>query len=144
MFAIEVPSDHRIQLKCTNVTLSSPENFLQVILWLIKPKRFRFTDQIFLAEIQKFQTISETVIADPPAMNRVYTSTSEIIYLFSQFSNQDSFKCQWTTVMIPPLPTDNKCKYFVFNHFCHDYYFSLFFKFVGRKSRNLPVETFNR
>ncbi|EFX67172.1 hypothetical protein DAPPUDRAFT_331309 [Daphnia pulex] len=84
MFAIIVPSDHRIQLKCSNVTLSSPDNYLQ------------------------FQTVTETVIADPPAMNRVYTSTSEIIYLFSQFSNQDSFKCQWTTVMIPPLPTDNK------------------------------------
>ncbi|EFX73252.1 hypothetical protein DAPPUDRAFT_253535 [Daphnia pulex] len=82
MFAIAVPSDHRIQLMCSNVTLSSPDNYLQV------------------------QTISETVIADPPAMNRVYTSTSEIIYLFSQFSNQDSFKCQWTT--IPPLSTDNK------------------------------------
>jgi hypothetical protein len=115
MFAIAVPSDHRIQLMCSNVTLSSPENFLQVILCLIKPQRFRFTDQIFLAEIQKFQTISETVIADPPAMNRVYTSTSEIIYLFSQFSNRDSFICQWTTVMIPPLPTDSKRKYFIFN-----------------------------
>ncbi|EFX67217.1 hypothetical protein DAPPUDRAFT_261967, partial [Daphnia pulex] len=91
MFAIAVPSDHRIQLKCSNVTLSSPDNYLQ-----------------FRVEIHKFQTISESVIADPPAMNRVYTSTSEIIYLFSQFSNQDSFKCQWTTVMIPPLPTENK------------------------------------
>ncbi|XP_046462711.1 uncharacterized protein LOC124208895 [Daphnia pulex] len=84
MFVITVPSDHRIQLMCSNVTLSSPDNYLQV------------------------QTISETVIADPPAMNRVYTSTSEIIYLFSQFSNRDSFKCQWTTVMIPPLTNDNK------------------------------------
>ncbi|EFX73296.1 hypothetical protein DAPPUDRAFT_109985 [Daphnia pulex] len=84
MFAITVPSDHRIQLKCSNVTLSSPDNYLQ------------------------FQTVSETVIADPPVTNRVYTSTSEIIYLFSQFSNQDSFKCQWMTVMIPALPTDNK------------------------------------
>ncbi|EFX67157.1 hypothetical protein DAPPUDRAFT_261977 [Daphnia pulex] len=91
MFAIAVPSDHRIQLKCSNVTLSSPDNYLQLRV-----------------EIHKFQTVTETVIADPPAMNRVYTSTSEIIYLFSQFSNQDSFKCQWTTVMIPPLPTDNK------------------------------------
>ncbi|EFX67209.1 hypothetical protein DAPPUDRAFT_331313 [Daphnia pulex] len=84
MFAIAVPSDHRIQLKCSNVTLSSPDNYLQ------------------------FQTVTETVIADPPAMNRVYTSTSEIIYLFSQFSNQDSFKCQWTTVMISPLATEIK------------------------------------
>ena len=143
MFAIAVPSDHRIQLKCSNVTLSSPDNYLQVIL-------YRFVCFVFLikvcVEIRKVQTVSETVIADPPAMNRVYTSTSEIIYLFSQFSNQDSFKCQWTSVMIPPLPTDNKRKCFIFNSFWYKFYYFpfLFSKYVGTQSRNLPAETFNR
>jgi hypothetical protein len=44
MFAIAVPSDHRIQLKCSNVTISSADNYLQVILCLLKPNHFRYTN----------------------------------------------------------------------------------------------------
>jgi hypothetical protein len=48
MFAIAVPSDHRIQLMCSNVTLSSPDNYLQVILCLHKQNHFPFTDEIYI------------------------------------------------------------------------------------------------
>jgi hypothetical protein len=60
--------------------------------------------------------MSDTVIANPPQINWVYTSSGDSFYLFSQFSNEDAFICKWTTVRAPPSTTEFKRKT-LFHHY---------------------------
>ncbi|EFX73216.1 hypothetical protein DAPPUDRAFT_110011 [Daphnia pulex] len=71
-FAITVPSDQRIQLMCSNISLISPGSYLQLV---------------GVCDLDE----------DPPIENEIYLSNGTSIQLYSQFSNGDWFDCKWTS-----------------------------------------------
>ncbi|XP_046462350.1 uncharacterized protein LOC124208568 isoform X2 [Daphnia pulex] len=84
-FHINAPANKLIQMNCSVVSLKSPGAELAIYGG---------------AEIN----------VNPPVLNRIYTSRSNSMFLFSRVDNTDWFDCKWKTIPVPKTTEYQLCR----------------------------------
>ena len=75
-FFIDAPADNLIQMTCSVVSLKSPG-----------------------AELVIYG--GSEINVNPPVVNRIYTSRSNNMFLFSRVDKTDWFDCKWKMIPVP-------------------------------------------
>jgi hypothetical protein len=87
-FFINAPADKLIQMTCSVVSLKSPGAQLAIYG-------------------------GSEINVNPPVVNRIYTSRSNNMFLFSRVDRTDWFDCKWKMIPVPQT-TEYQRNYFFF------------------------------